>query len=183
VWAVFTALKTRYSPGIGQEGVHAKVLAHIAGDSLLVGLFMAKTGTQEAWWLVAVGLVLAGPFTIDEDRRQRAAKKLADANRITPINTSSWVDAAMVIGGGLLMLAAMITGFGLEERWPSHSLFAFAGFILGMIGLIGAIWWAGKRERKRKQAIPPGLIGQAADGVYVYDSDALKDQSRQRPQN
>lgn len=157
---------------------------------LLVGLFVANSGVYPAaWWLIGAGFALAGPFILDPDRREQArreqaAKRLADANRIRPIKTSSWVDAAMVVSGALLAFAAMITGGLLDERfhpWPSLNLFAFAGFILGAFALIGAILWAGARERKRKQAIPPGLLGQSPDGVYVYDAGALKNEGRCGP--
>jgi len=157
---------------------------------LLVGLMVANSGVYPAaWWLIGTGCALAGPFILDPDRREQArreqaAKRLADANRIRPVKTSSWIDAAMVVSGALLAFAAMITGEVLDERfhpWPTLNLFAFAGFILGAVALIGAIIWAGERERKRKQTIPRGLIGRSSDGLYVYDADVLKDQSRQRP--
>jgi hypothetical protein len=55
-----------------------------------VGLFVIKAGmTPQGWSMVGGGFVLAMPSIIDEVRRERAARKLADAERVTPIRTSS----------------------------------------------------------------------------------------------
>lgn len=54
-----------------------------------------------------------------------------------------------------------------------------AGVLLAIFGPFAALAWGIVDERRRMrsgppaEALPPGVIGKAADGLYVYRADSL----------
>jgi drug/metabolite transporter (DMT)-like permease len=137
-------------------------------------------------WCLGIGFALTVPWVYSEHRRERKereARKRAEATRVRPIGPS-WGNTLLGVGGLALLFALPIAGGMLDDRLglrpnPNADMFhdaplVSAGIVLGVIAALGMPIWAAVRERKRIRGQPKGLVGQTGEGVYVYDLNALK---------